>query len=115
MTSNGYATSTFEGVVEARNANGIKLDGEWLNVSKFHPVDLPPQGSAVRASVDSKGFLNAIELLDQADTMTTNLSQCNARLAVLQAAASFAAARGDIKSSDVLRIADTWLAWVEAD
>ena len=33
------------------------------------------------------------------------------RLAVLTAAARFAADRADIKSADVLRIAESWLAW----
>jgi hypothetical protein len=35
------------------------------------------------------------------------------RLAVLEAAAQFAADRDEIKSADVLRIAESWLAWVE--
>jgi hypothetical protein len=104
-----------EGPVEARNERGIRLEGDWYNVSKFRPLDLPPQGSVVRASVDSKGFLSAIELLDQADAMTAGLSACNSRLAVLQAAAAFGASRPDLKSSDVLRIAESWLAWVDHD
>jgi len=36
-----------------------------------------------------------------------------AKLAVLKAAAQFGASRPELKSADVLRIADTWLAWVE--
>jgi hypothetical protein len=35
------------------------------------------------------------------------------RLAVLKAAAAFGASRPDVKSADVLTIADRWLAWVE--
>jgi hypothetical protein len=31
---------------------------------------------------------------------------------VLQAAAAFGASRPDLKSSDVLKIAESWLAWV---
>jgi hypothetical protein len=34
------------------------------------------------------------------------------RLAVLKAAAEFAASRPDLKSADVLRIGDVWFAWV---
>ena len=37
-----------------------------------------------------------------------------ARLAVLKAAANFAATRSDIKSADVLAIATRWLTWVDA-
>ena len=35
------------------------------------------------------------------------------RLAVLKAAASFAASRPEAKSPDVLAVAQHWLAWVE--
>jgi hypothetical protein len=35
------------------------------------------------------------------------------RLAVLKAAAEFGASRPDVKSADVLAIADRWLTWVE--
>ena len=38
-----------------------------------------------------------------------------ARLTVLKAAANFAAMREEIKSADVLTIADRWLAWVERE
>jgi hypothetical protein len=34
-------------------------------------------------------------------------------LAVLKAAAEFGASRPDVKSADVLKIADGWLSWVE--
>ena len=37
------------------------------------------------------------------------------RLAVLKAAAAFAAIRPEAKSTDVLIVADKWLAWVLAD
>jgi hypothetical protein len=33
----------------------------------------------------------------------------------LKGAASFGVSRPDLKSADVLKIADTWLAWVEAN
>ena len=42
-------------------------------------------------------------------------SRTISRLAVLKAAASFAATRQDIKSADVLRIAQSWLTWVQKD
>ena len=35
------------------------------------------------------------------------------RLAVLKAAAEFGASRPDMKSAEVLAIADRWVAWVE--
>jgi hypothetical protein len=49
------------------------------------------------------------------DTLAvTAREQRIARLAVLKAAAAFAADRTDIKSTDVLTIAERWLQWVEA-
>jgi hypothetical protein len=36
------------------------------------------------------------------------------RLSVLKAASAFAASRPDMKSADVVVVAERWLAWVEA-
>ena len=108
---------TLEGAVEARNERGIKLNGEWVNRSNFgKPVELPEVGARIRAEVDAKGFLKSIEVLDaRVAAATSTRERTIARLAVLKAAANFAAARTDIKSSDVLRIADLWLAWIETE
>lgn len=111
------------GVVEQRNAKGIMVDQLWCNVSKFAPLELPPIGAQVRVSVDTKGFIIALEVLEaisqneiasQTETAKSRDRQI-ARLTVLKAAAHFAATRTDIKSSDVLRIADAWLQWVERE
>ena len=105
----------FEGVVEATNERGLKLNGDWLNVSKFKPLELPSRGSMVRVSVDAKGFLSAVEMLDEApQPAVLSQSLASPRLAVLQAAAAFGASRPDLKSSEVLRIAESWLAWVNS-
>jgi len=101
---------TLEGVVESRNDTGIRLNGEWINRSKFRPVELPEVGTHVRAEVDGKGYLKSVDVLGQ---LETHDPVATVRLAVLQAAATFAAPRADIKSADVLTIADRWLAWVE--
>jgi hypothetical protein len=112
---------TVEGTVESANPKGIKLGGEWRNVSKFRPVDLPPVGSTVRADIDAKGFLTSIELLDEHTSVTASVSQRDrqiARLAVLKAAAAFCAGKAmstEVSSRDVLAIADSWLAWVTAE
>jgi hypothetical protein len=109
---------TLEGVVEARNDTGIRVDGEWINRSKFRPVDLPPAGARVRAEVDAKGYLKSVDVLEGASCDSqpvTARDERITRLAVLKAAAAFAADRSDIKSADVLTIADRWLAWVETE
>lgn len=111
-----------EGRVESANERGIKVNGEWRNVSKFHPVTLPPRGAVVRLETDNFGYIRSIEVLEPppATNGTTGMSRkptdrTISRLAVLKAAASFAATRQDIKSSDVLRIAQAWLAWTQED
>ena len=106
---------TFEGRIEARNDTGIKLNGEWLNRSRFGPrVELPEVGDQVHVEVDGKGFLKTWwRLLDEEPTAGASRDERIARLTVLKAAAHFAAARTELKSADVLRIADSWLDWVE--
>jgi hypothetical protein len=56
-SSNGAIVDQVEGLVEAVNDRGIKLGGEWRNLSKFHPLELPGQGARVRLSLDTKGFI----------------------------------------------------------
>ena len=115
MSANGRVpTQQVEGEVEATNATGLKIGGAWLNVSRFHPVELPDIGTHVRVEVDSKGYIKDLEVLDHTP-VTTNTQSRNetiTRLAVLKAAAMFGASRPDCKSSDVLKICDLWLAWV---
>lgn len=103
-----------EGRVEAANDTGIKIDGKWVNRSRFQPVTLPDAGATVRVDVDGKGYIKALEVLDQsAQPAAGARQQTITRLAVLKAAATFAASREEAKSSDVLAIAQRWLAWVE--
>jgi hypothetical protein len=112
---------TVEGTVESANPKGIKLGGEWRNVSRFRPVELPAVGAHVRADVDAKGFLTSVEVLDEHTSVTASVSQRDrqiARLAVLKAAAAFCAGKAmstEVSSRDVLAIADSWLAWVVAE
>jgi hypothetical protein len=124
--SNGTAgehvyPNVVEGIVEARNDRGIRINGEWLNVSRFKPVELPDVGVVVRLKVQPKGYINSIEILAAAPSGTHNSGSTSpptvsrdrviARLAILKAAAHFAATRTDIKSADVLAIAKSWEKW----
>jgi len=112
---------TVEGAVEMTNQRGIRILGEWYNVSQFHPVNLPNNGTYVRLEVDGKGFIRDIsmvpdETLDDAGPSEADLrDDRRVRLGVLEAAVRFAASRPDMKSNDVLLLADKWLAWVEQD
>ena len=90
MTStNGYAGTTVAGVVEATNERGLKLNGEWLNVSKFKPLELPPVGARVSVLVDAKGFLTSVQVLEGVEKTPAVVSRNETitRLAVLKAAA----------------------------
>jgi hypothetical protein len=129
MHTNGHHSSEsgypalIEGLVEAVNGKGIRVKGSWLNVSQFKPVPLPEVGEYVRLKVDAKSFISSIEVVKPAHNdgvaaqspAVLSRETRIARLAVLKAAASFGASRPDLKSSDVLTIADRWLAWVEEE
>jgi len=120
MMNGRVPTQQVEGVVEATNRTGLKIGGAWVNVSQFHSVELPEAGAHVRLSVDAKGFIRELEVLDSklseplksAGVVSTERDERITRLAVLKAAAAFGASRPDVKSSEVLMIADKWLAWV---
>jgi len=111
MMNGRVQTEEVEGTVESVNATGLKIGGAWVNVSRFHPVELPEAGAHVRLKVDSKGYIVDMEQLSSPAVLSDRDDRIT-RLAVLKAAASFAADRTDIKSADVLRIADAWLKWI---
>jgi len=113
-----------EGIVTHANDRGIRLNSEpvWLNVSRFRPVELPPVGAHVAVDVQGDGWLAAVTVLDAQDAHRAperavqprvDRDRTITRLAVLKAAAAFAASRPDAKSPDVLTVADAWLRWVE--
>ena len=77
------------------------------------------QRHVVRLEVQPKGFINSLEIVkpmptasDGSKLAVTGRDDRITRLAVLKAAAVFGASRPDLKSADVLRIADSWLEWV---
>ena len=115
----------FTGRVTSVNPKGLKLDGgaDWLNFSKFAPHLVPPmRGQTVTVTLDRQGFVRAVEAAEGSQEPRTGhqstTSQRDAtitRLAVLKAAAVFGASRPDLKSGDVLRIADSWITWVLDD
>ena len=116
--SNGHVpNNTVEGIVAAVNERGIRIGDDWFNVSKFKPLELPDKGARVRISVDLKGYLSTITVLE-APTAAPRRDVTITRLAVLKAAANFVGmlsqTRDDVKSEHVLLIADRWLEWVES-
>jgi hypothetical protein len=110
---------TVEGIVEAVNERGVRVQGDWYNVSHFRPVQLPEQGVLVRLEVRPNGFIKSLQVLKANYEEIRNLpAQASrddriSRLAVLKAAAYFGASRPDMRSADVLKVAASWLAWVD--
>jgi CHAD domain-containing protein len=114
--TNGTAHEVIDGVVAARNDRGVRIGEEWFNLSQFGPkLELPEAGAHVRLKVDAKGYIRDLDVLsDQDEPVEIVLPEPTAiRLQVLQAAAAFSARREEIKSADVLRIAESWIKWVE--
>ena len=49
-TNNSNGTST-SGVIERKSANGIMVNGQWYNVSKFAPIDLGPWSAGMPVTI----------------------------------------------------------------
>ena len=110
------------GRVVSVNPKGIKLDGAdgWLNFSKFAPDIVPPmKGQTVSVTLDKSGFIRAVDVIDGAAPTQLHApsvkDQTITRLAILKAAAEFAASKPEAKSTDVLKIAAAWEEWVLRD
>lgn len=123
-------STTYTGRIAAANVKGIRLEDhtEWLNYSKFATDIIPAErGQTVTVTVDAKGFIRTLQPLDgpapiagasdaprvaQSRSEPSQRDVTITRLAVLKAAAEFAAGRHDLKSGEVLKIAESWERWV---
>jgi hypothetical protein len=112
-----------EGIVTHANANGIRLNGapEWLNVSRFHPVGLPPVGAHVAVDVQGDGWLAAVTVLDGQDAHSGpqravaapgSRDAMIARQVALKAAVAYCSAREAAKAGDILPLAASFEAWL---
>ena len=119
------AVEVVEGTVEANNEKGLKIKGQWYNVSKFRPVEIfkAPTGTRVRLGIDNNGWIRELEILEAKEPAPAAGSVARddriTRLAVLKAAANFVGLWGqhreEIKSEHVLMLADKWLEWVNRE
>ena len=128
--------TTVSGVVTAVNPKGVKLAGEsdWLNFSKFATdLVIPERGEAVLLLLDKSGFIRSVQPAVGPARSSGTASPQNAprgqygpagasakdrtitRLAVLKAAAEYAASKPQSSSGDVLKIAASWERWVLRD
>ncbi len=128
VNPNDTGAAQLTGVVSSVNPKGIKLEGrdDWLNFSKFAADLVPPsRGQAVTVALDGQGYVRAIGPAGDAGNLPTpgvstivetgagpSRDQTITRLAVLKAASVFAASRPDLKSADLLALAERMEAWV---
>jgi hypothetical protein len=129
-TTNGKAVDYVRGTCEQINAKGtgIKVLGEWLNVSQYHPISMPTPGEIVDVQVERSergawiktlSIVGATAGVAAAGAPATSRDSATVRLAVLEAAANFLGqmgqAREEVRSDHVLVLAEKWLAWVEQE
>jgi len=118
-TSNGTGTAQLVGVVTAVNPKGFKLEGrdDWLNFSKFAADLVPPaRGQVVAVHLDKSGYGRAIApaggVAESATAGGPSRDVTITRLAVLKAASVFAASRPELRSADLIALAERMEAWV---
>ena len=136
-THNGHASQQLVGRVLGVNERGLRLEGRdgWLNYSKWAgEIAEPRRGQVVALTLDGSGFVRAVGPAGGARSRDTGGAPVRngapvqndtgdaaagpskdttiTRLAILKDAAEFAAGRPDVKSGDVLAIAERWEGWV---
>src|SRR3954469_19208845 len=111
MAAPNGSTETITGRVESANERGIKLNGAWLNLSKWRPLPLPTRGALVSVDVKDGRFLDRIDVLDAQDMHTAAVGHTQpsssrdamiARQVALKAAVAYCAAREQAKAADIL-------------
>jgi hypothetical protein len=114
---------TLSGAVEQVNA-GIKLLGEWLNVSQYHPIDvMPTPGEIVEVQVEQRDkgvWINSLRIVGASTAALANSSdreRAIARMSALRSAAIYCAHRSavdeSVKSNHIFVLAERMLAWLE--
>ena len=116
-TSNGTGATQLVGLVESVNEKGVKIAGEWRNISKWATdVTLPERGQVVAVALDKAGYVRAIAPAaaapDAQHGPAAGRETLILRQTCLKAASVFAASRPDLKSADLLALAERMEAWV---
>ena len=117
---------TLSGAVEQVNAKGtgIKLLGEWLNVSQYHPITpMPTPGELVEVVVeqtDKGAWINSLRTIGggpASGASATSRDREIRRMAAMKTAAqllgAFAQCREEVRTEHVFPLADKILAWLE--
>lgn len=114
---------TISGAVEQVNAKqtGIKVLGEWLNVSQYHPiVPMPTPGELVQVQIersDKGAWINSLQIVGAAAATSSPSTRDYEirRMAVLKAAATFCGGKAlntEVSTQDVLKVATAFERWV---
>jgi hypothetical protein len=121
MTDGKVSLTYIDGVAEAVNNDGLKLGDQWHKFSRpATALANVTVGQQVRLGLDGQGFIRELLVDTPLDSSSapsvSRRDRLVSRLAVLKSASIFAASRGEqVRSSDVLKIADSWLHWVESE
>jgi hypothetical protein len=106
---------------------GIKLSGEWLNVSQFHPINpMPTPGELVEVTLersDRGAWINSLKIIGTAagpasPTSSDRDRQIRRQVAMKCAATITAAAlqsNAEARADHVFPLADRLLAWLEKE
>ncbi len=117
-TTNGHSAETLSGLVAAVNDKGLRLEGRdgWLNYSKWAEDLVPPaRGARVVVTLDKAGFVRTLAPAAATDAHhgpVAGRETAIIRQTCLKAAAAFCAARPELKSADLLALAERMEAWV---
>jgi hypothetical protein len=118
---------TLSGAVEQVNARGtgIKVLGEWLNISQYHPINpMPTAGELVEVQVETTDrgcWINSLKILGASPAPVPVLStprdaEIRRQVAIKTAAqlvGAFAQTHEDVRVDHVFPLADKILAWLE--
>jgi hypothetical protein len=121
----GKQLATISGPVEQVNAKstGIKLLGEWLNISQYHPINpMPTPGELVEVQIEQSergAWINSLKIVGGAPASAAHTSrdvEIRRQVAIKTAAqlvGAFAQTHEDVKVEHVFPLADKILTWLE--
>jgi hypothetical protein len=116
---------TLSGAVEQVNAKGtgIKVLGEWLNISQYHPINpMPTAGELVEVQVESTdrgAWINSLKILGASPAPVPSAPrdvEIRRQVAIKTAAqlvGAFAQTHEEVRVDHIFPLADKILAWLE--
>ncbi len=113
----GHAGEQLVGLVEGVNEKGVKIAGEWRNISKWATdVTLPERGQVVAVALDKSGYVRAIAPAaatpDAQQQPSAGRETLIIRQTCIKAAAEFCASRPELRSADLIALAERMEQWV---